>query len=84
MEEVRAQAENCCFVGDNLNRDIIGAKACAFGMTVTVQYDRSKPLKLTEENMPDAKVYTFPQLLDLFPARGQVDTGKLILPTDGQ
>lgn len=53
-------------------------------MTVTVQYDRSKPLKLTEENMPDAKVYTFPQLLDLFPARGQVDTGKLILPTDGQ
>lgn len=84
MEEVGAQAENCCFVGDNLNRDIIGAKACAFGMTVTVQYDRSKPLKLTEENMPDAKVYTFPQLLDLFPARGQVDTGKLILPTDGQ
>ena len=84
MEDVNAQPENCCYVGDNLNRDIVGAKACAFGMTVTVQYDPSKPLKLTEENMPDAKVYTFPQLLDIFPARGQVAVDKLILPTEGQ
>ena len=84
MEDVGAQPENCCYVGDNLNRDIVGAKACAFGMTVTVQYDPKKPLKLTEENMPDAKVYTFPQLLDIFPARGQVAVDKLILPTDGQ
>lgn len=84
MEDVNAQPENCCYVGDNLNRDIVGAKACAFGMTVTVQYDPSKPLKLTEENMPDAKVYTFPQLLDIFPARGQVAVDKLILPAEGQ
>lgn len=84
MEEVKAQPENCCYVGDNLGRDIVGAKACAFGMTVAVQYDPKKPLKLTEENMPDAKVYTFPQLLDIFPARGQVAADKLILPTDGQ
>ena len=52
-------------------------------MTVTVQYDPKKPLKLTEENMPDAKVYTFPQLLDIFPARGHVAVDKLVLPTDG-
>lgn len=84
MEEVGARPENCCFVGDNLDRDIVGAKACAFGMTVTVQYDRSKPLKLTEENMPDAKVYTFPQLLEIFPARGRVDTGRLVPPDAGQ
>lgn len=84
MEDVNAQPENCCYVGDNLNRDIVGAKACAFGMTVAVQYDPSKPLKLTEENMPDAKVYTFPQLLDIFPARGQVAVDKLILPAEGQ
>ena len=84
MEEVEAQPENCCYVGDNLNRDIVGAKACAFGMTVAVQYNREKPLKLTEENMPDGKVYTFPQLLEIFPERGKVAVEKLILPNDGQ
>lgn len=84
MEEVDARPEQCCYVGDNLNRDILGAKAVNFGMTVAVQYDRKKPLKLTEENRPDAKIYTFPQLLDLFPACGQVDASRLILPEDGQ
>ncbi|WP_455582945.1 HAD family hydrolase [Dysosmobacter sp.] len=84
MEEAGAEPENCCYVGDNLNRDIVGAKACAFGMTVAVQYNPQKPLKLTEENMPDGKIYAFSQLLDLFPARGQVDTSRLIAPSDGQ
>lgn len=84
MEEVGAQPENCCYVGDNLNRDIVGAKAVDFGMTVAVQYNTEKPLKLTEENMPDGKITAFPQLLDIFPACGQVDTGKLILPGAGQ
>ena len=84
LEEVGAQPENCCYVGDNLNRDIVGAKAVDFGMTVAVQYDRSKPLKLTEENMPDGKIYTFPQLLDIFPEGGKVAVEKLIAPNDGQ
>ena len=53
-------------------------------MTVAVQYDRSKPLKLTEENMPDGKIYTFPQLLDIFPEGGKVAVDKLIAPNDGQ
>ena len=84
MEEAGARPENCCYVGDNLNRDIVGAKAVDFGMTVAVQYDRSKPLKLTEENMPDGKIYTFPQLLDIFPEGGKVAVDKLIAPNDGQ
>ncbi len=84
MEEAGAQPENCCYVGDNLNRDIVGAKAVDFGMTVAVQYDRKKPLKLTPENMPDGKIYAFPQLLDIFPACGQVDVARLIPPADGQ
>ena len=53
-------------------------------MTVTVQYNKNKPLKLTDENMPDGKVYEFPQLLDIFPARGQVAVDKLIAPGEGQ
>ena len=71
-------------MGDNLNRDIVGAKAVDFGMTVAVQYNKEKALKLTEENMPDGKIYTFPQLLDIFPERGRVAVDKLIAPTDGQ
>ena len=54
------------------------------GMTVTVQYQKDKPLKLTAENRPDAKVYRFPDLLDIFPKRGQVAVEKLIPPEDGQ
>ena len=84
MEDVGARPEHCCYVGDNLNRDIVGAKAVEFGLTVAVQYNRGKALKLTEENMPDGKIYAFPQLLDLFPACGQVNTERLILPNDGQ
>lgn len=84
IDETGIPAEQSCFVGDNLNRDIVGAKACAFGMTVTVQYNREKPLKLTEENMPDAKVYEFPQLLDIFPECGRVCTEKMIPPAEGQ
>ena len=60
------------------------AKAVDFGMTVTVQYQKDKPLKLTAENRPDAKVYRFPDLLDIFPKRGQVAVEKLIPPEDGQ
>lgn len=39
---------------------------------------KDKPLKLTAENRPDAKVYRFPDLLDIFPKRGQVAVEKLI------
>ena len=53
-------------------------------MTVTVQYQKDKPLKLPAENRPDAKVYRFPDLLDIFPKRGQVAVEKLIPPEDGQ
>ena len=81
MEEVGIPAENSAFVGDNLNRDIIGAKAVAMGMTITVQYD-DKPLKLTPENMPDCKIYRFPQLLDIFPKCGSVNTVPMIAPDE--
>lgn len=84
MEEVGAQPEQCCYVGDNLNRDIVGAKAVEFGLTVAVQYDPGKPLKLTEENKPDCKINDFPYLLKLFPACGQVNLAQLIPPTAGQ
>ena len=53
-------------------------------MTVAVLCIQNKPLTRTEENMPSGKIYAFPQLLDLYPACGQVAVDKLIAPDDGQ
>lgn len=80
MEDLGVEAENCCYVGDNLNRDIVGAKAAGCGMTVAVEYEDMPALKITEENVPDCKVIKFNQLLDIFPARGEVAVDKMIAP----
>lgn len=68
LEECGSQPENTCYVGDNLNRDIVGAKAAGLGMTVAVQYPGKKPQEVTDENRPDHFISHFSQLLELFPA----------------
>jgi putative hydrolase of the HAD superfamily len=59
----------CAYVGDNLKRDITGARAAGFGMVVIM----ASPEKLmeetiTDENRPDVIVPEFINLLDVFPA----------------
>ena len=73
LAETGADPKRTCFVGDNLNRDIIGAKAAGLGMTVGVQYPDKKPQTVTEENKPDAFIHHFTELLDLFPPLGEKD-----------
>lgn len=68
LKECGSQPENTCYVGDNLNRDIVGAKAAGLGMTVAVRYPGKKPQEVTDENRPDHFISHFSQLLDLFPA----------------
>lgn len=67
LEETGSDPARTCYVGDNLNRDIVGAKAAGLGMTVGVQYPGKKPQEVTEENKPDVFISHFSQLLDLFP-----------------
>lgn len=67
LEEVGSRGENTCYVGDNLNRDIVGAKAAGLGMTIGVQYPGKKPQIVTEENKPDLFIHHFAELLDIFP-----------------
>ena len=67
LEECGARPEESVFVGDNLQRDIIGAKAANFGATIAVEYPEAKKLKLTRENQPDGIITRFDQLLDVFP-----------------
>lgn len=71
LRETNCAPENACYVGDNLERDILGAKASGFGLTVAVEY--GKQIQPTEEQMPDGKINALPDLLDLFPARGTID-----------
>lgn len=67
LSEAGVQPEESVFVGDNLERDIVGAKASNFGATIAVEYPDAKKLKLTEENLPDGLISRFDQLLDVFP-----------------
>lgn len=79
IDEVGIPAENSAFLGDNLDRDIIGAKAVNMGMTIAAKWG-AKKYTLTEENRPDCVIFAFPQLLDLFPEPGKVNKEKMIMP----
>lgn len=68
LEECGSAPKRTCYVGDNLARDIVGAKAAGLGMTIGVQYPGKKPQEVTEENKPDRFISHFAQLLDIFPA----------------
>ena len=70
LAETGADPERTCYVGDNLNRDIVGAKAAGLGMTVGVQYPEKKPQTVTPENRPDVFIHHFSELLELFPPLG--------------
>ena len=67
LQEAGVAPQESCYVGDNLNRDIVGAKAAGFGMTIGVQYPGKKLPAITEENKPDRMISHFAQLLELFP-----------------
>ncbi|HWQ58890.1 MAG TPA: HAD family hydrolase [Clostridia bacterium] len=75
LNEAGVRPEQGVFVGDNLERDIIGAKAVGFGATVAVDYPDAAPLKITDENRPDGIIQSFTQLLDIFPAAPGISLG---------
>ena len=67
LEECGADPAETCSVGDNLDRDIVGAKAAGLGMTIGVQYPGKKPQTVTDANRPDRFIQHFSQLLEIFP-----------------
>ena len=74
LAEAKLRPEESVFVGDNLQRDIIGAKASNFGATIAVEYETAKPLIITPENKPDGVIKRFEQLLDVFPQAPVLNT----------
>lgn len=77
LKESGVRPEESVFIGDNLERDIIGAKASSFGATIAVEYPGAKKLKLTIENMPVGIIRSFDQLLDVFPQAPIMNLGAM-------
>ena len=70
LQEAGVRPEHSCFVGDNLKRDIIGAKQSCFAGTVGAEYPGGLEFKLTQENRPDCIIHHFDELLNVFPGDG--------------
>ncbi len=79
LREAGVRPEAAVFVGDNLKRDIIGAKETGFGMTLAVDYPGAAPLKLNAENLPNGVITRFDDLLDIFPGAPAVTLGTAYL-----
>ena len=71
LKEAGVDPEESVFVGDNLDRDIVGAKATNFGGTIAVEYPGKKVYKLNEENLPDCFIHSFDELLNILPGNGE-------------
>lgn len=62
--------EKCVYVGDNLNRDVTGAREAGFGMVVIViSPEVLAKSKINEHNQPDIIIHKFSQLLEIFKER---------------
>lgn len=72
-ELLGVRPENCAYIGDNLKRDVEGTRLAGFGMFIL--YTTPEKLareKITDENRPDAIIFDFAELGELFPAAPQV------------
>lgn len=64
-----AAVEQCAYVGDNLKRDVTGAREAGFGMVVIlISPDELAEATITDENRPDRIIHSFQELLNVFPA----------------
>ncbi len=70
------------YVGDNLKRDVTGTRAAGFGMVIImISPEELSQEVITEENIPDAIIHTFNELLDLFPGVPVVNIENIRHPT---
>lgn len=61
--------ENSVYVGDNLNRDVVGTKEAGFGMVIIIKDERETVEPVSVDARPDMMIEKLRDLLDIFPAR---------------
>jgi len=59
--------ENSVYVGDNINRDVVGTKEAGFGMVIIVQDKREAVEPVSVDARPDLVIQELRELLDIFP-----------------
>ena len=60
----------CAYVGDNLKRDVTGARTSGFGsVIILISLEKLAEETITDENRPDLVIQQFKELLDVFPAK---------------
>lgn len=72
------QPDRCVYIGDNLKRDVEGTRLAGFGMFIL--YTTPEKLakeKITDENRPDAIIYDFAELKEMFPKAPTVNWDKV-------
>lgn len=77
-ERLGVDPVRCVYIGDNLKRDIEGTRIAGFGMFVL--YTTPEKLKkevITDDNRPDAVIFDFAELRELFPKRPLVALDKI-------
>jgi putative hydrolase of the HAD superfamily len=58
---------NCAYIGDNLERDVTGARLAGFGLVVIFKPPGEiEEDQITDQNRPDIIINEFTQLLDIF------------------
>ena len=69
-KEVNVLPERCVYVGDNPVRDVEGAQAAGFGMSIIlIEPETLKKEPPTEEHKPDYMINELSELLDIFPPK---------------
>ena len=59
----------CAYVGDNLKRDVTGARSAGFGrVVIMIAAEQLARAEITSESRPDNIIHGIGELLDIFPA----------------
>ena len=68
-EQAGVKPECCVYVGDNLNRDVIGTREAGFGMVIILLGETGEDKEVDEQTKPDLVIHKLNDLLDFFPQR---------------
>ena len=67
---MRVDPKNCAYVGDQIDRDIIGSKDAGFSTSILIEHTPDTKKYQGESNhIPDYQISSLLELLDIFPIR---------------
>lgn len=77
-ERMGVDPARCVYIGDNLKRDLEGTRLAGFGMFVLYTTpEQLNKVTVTDKNRPDAVIFDFAELKDLFPKRPMIATERI-------